>query len=307
MKKILFSILIILLSWNVGMSQQYPAISQYMFNQLYLNPASAGTHDYFTTSIVSRHQWTTFEGAPQTALLAVDGKIEAENMGLGLLVSNDRLGVVSNTEFYGVYSFMVQIDKRNKLSFGVKAGASNYREHNDELTYWDQDPVFDDDFESSWYPKAGFGVYFFNERFYAGISIPTLLAYDSRRDFSLDVEKASFFDRHYLFSSGYVFHISENLDLKPFTMIKYNDAAPLQADLNLTALIKKRLWLGVGYRTSTAWTGIVEFQINHMIRVGYSYDFLHADLYKYAGGTHEFMVGLDFGENLRKIKNIRYF
>ncbi len=290
-----------------GYSQQDPAFSQYMFNGLYLNPAYAGSHDYISASIVSRHQWTDFEGAPRTALLGVDGRIKNEHMGLGFLASNDELGVVSNSEFYAVYSYYIHLSQHTRLSFGLKAGAANYCERLDELIYWDHDKLFDGGYQSSWYPKFGFGMYLYRHNFYAGIAIPTILSYDRHFDFSLDMEESSFFRRHYFFTTGYVLPLSSDVVLKPFGLLKYSPGAPMQADFNLALLYKERFWLGLGYRSNTALTAMVEIQINHNIRLGYSYDFLHSDLYKYAGGTHEIMLGLDFGGNLRKFKSVRYF
>ena len=75
MKKIIL-IFTTMLFWSLsGSAQQDPMVSQYMFNGLYLNPAYAGSHDYWSSTLSYRNQWVGFEGAPETEIAAVDGRI----------------------------------------------------------------------------------------------------------------------------------------------------------------------------------------------------------------------------------------
>jgi len=53
-------------------AQQDVMISQYMFNGLFLNPAYAGSHKYYTSTLLNRNQWVNFTGAPRTFLASVD-------------------------------------------------------------------------------------------------------------------------------------------------------------------------------------------------------------------------------------------
>ena len=106
--------------------QQDVMVSQYMFNGLFLNPAYAGSHKYISSSLLQRTQWVGFSGAPRTLLLAVDGLVPStENMGLGLIVSNDRIGSTEQTDVYANYAYQIKLGK-GKLAFGLKAGVSNY-------------------------------------------------------------------------------------------------------------------------------------------------------------------------------------
>jgi hypothetical protein len=52
---------------------------------------------------------------------------------------------------------------------------------------------------------------------------------------------------------------------------------------------------------------MVEYQTNHKFRVGYAYDITTSKLRNYSAGTHEIMIGYDFGKDLAKIKTPRYF
>ena len=91
MKKFIISAFLIALALPSFFAQQELMVSQYMFNGLLLNPAYAGTHSYFQTSLLHRSQWVNFDEAPVTQVFAIDGPIANEKLGVGLLVTNDKL------------------------------------------------------------------------------------------------------------------------------------------------------------------------------------------------------------------------
>ncbi|MBS1637383.1 MAG: type IX secretion system membrane protein PorP/SprF [Bacteroidetes bacterium] len=307
MKKYLIIIWIAITATQVQ-AQQDVMVSQYMFNGLFLNPAYAGSHKYVSSSLLHRTQWLGFSGAPKTMLFAVDGlaPTAAKNMGLGLIVSNDRIGSTEQTDIYANYSYQLRLGK-GKLSFGLKAGVSNYVFKSNNLLVWDSNDELFAGKRSVWLPKFGAGAYYFCEKWYAGISIPTLLAYDAGHNFGFDVNQNTFLNRHYYLTGGYVFTLNDEFKLKPSALIKYLPAAPLQVDLNLNVLYKDMIWLGASYRTGDAVTAMVEYQTNTRFRVGYAYDFTTSKIRNYSSGTHEIMIGYDFGKDIVKIKTPRYF
>lgn len=307
MKKII-SIIISVLTLSTATAQQDVMISQYMFNGLFLNPAYSGSHKYYSSSLLHRTQWVNFSGAPKTLLLAVDGlaPTKSENMGVGLIVSHDRIGATEQTDIYANYAYQLKL-KTGKLAFGLKAGVSNYVFKSDNLTIWDaNDEVFTGR-RTAWLPKFGFGAYYFCDKWYAGLSIPTLLAYDPNYSFGVDVNKSSFLNRHYYVYGGYVFKLNDEFKLKPSALIKYLPAAPIEADINLNMLYKDQFWFGVSYRTLDAVVFMVEYQTNTRFRVGYAFDLTTTKIRKYSAGTHEIMIGYDFGKNIIKEKTTRYF
>jgi type IX secretion system PorP/SprF family membrane protein len=90
-------------------------------------------------------------------------------------------------------------------------------------------------------------------------------------------------------------------------MLKYQPQAPPEADVNLNVLYKQRFWLGAGYRSGDAIVGMLEYQVNPMLRIGYAYDMTTSLLRSYSGGSHEVMIGIDLGKDLIRIKTPRYF
>lgn len=305
MKKLILGSLLTLISLTLT-AQQDAMISQYMFNGLFLNPAYAGSHPYFGTTAMHRTQWVGFEGAPRTSSFAIDGPIQKDKMGLGLLIVNDKIGVTQQTDIYANYSYKIKLGNGN-LAFGLKAGASSYSANLSDLTVWDEDETFAGDRNSRWLPKFGFGTYFYSEKAYAGLSIPTLVTYDPGNHFSFDINGSTQFRRHYFLNAGYVFTINPMVKLKPSMLVKYVAAAPVQAEFNLNALLCDALWVGASYRTGDAIAAIGEYQVTPRLRVGYTYDFTTSIMNKYSHGTHEIVIGYDFRSEKIKMKNPRYF
>ena len=307
MKKLITS-LAILFSCVSAYGQQEALVSKNVFNGLLLNPAYAGSHPYFSTSLLYRSQWTGFAGAPNTQMLEFDGPLAKEVMGVGLVISHDKIGVTDQTDFYASYSYKLKIGEENKLAFGLRAGATNYVSKMSQLTVWDNgEDVFMNDVKAYLVPKFGFGMYFFGEKYFAGFAIPTLIAYDNNYSFSLNVDKSSFVRRHYYLNGGYVFDLNETMKLKPALLMKYVPAAPLQADISTSLIYKDMLTFGLGFRTGDAIVGMLEYRTSQRIRIAYAYDFTVSKFRKYSGGSHEIVIGYDFGGGKDKNTSPRFF
>jgi len=65
--------------------------------------------------------------------------------------------------------------------------------------------------------------------------------------------------------------------------------------------------VGASYRSNDAIVAILEYQVSKKLRVGYSYDFTTSELKNYSTGSHEIIIGYDFGFNVLKMKTPRYF
>lgn len=308
MKKVILTAVMAMAAMVGLKAQQEAMFSQYMFNQLFLNPAYAGTQKYISSTLLYRSQWTNWEGAPKTAVLAVDGPFANETMGWGLAICNDQIGVNNTTDIYANYAYKIKFSDRSRLSFGVRAGGT-YINAKEPAIYWDEsDPNMQP--YRTFATRVGFGMFFNTEKFYAGVSFPTLLAYVPKTSFNIDFTKAGFLRRHYFLQAGYVFKVNDFLKIRPSFLMKYQSktVSPSQFDFNLHFLFNDKVWLGASYRTQDAVVGMIEFLINRRFRLGYAYDYkIQSVRYNYVGASHEFMLGFDFGRGLLKVKTPRYF
>ena len=97
-------------------------------------------------------------------------------------------------------------------------------------------------------------------------------------------------------------------------MIKYVKNAPVDMDLNLTAILKNDLWLGVSYRFGGSKVQgfgesvdlYAQYQITNALRLGVAYDFTLSEIRSQNTGTYEFYVTYCLRKTGR-ISNPRFF
>lgn len=308
MKKYLLQLTCLLLFPMMGMAQQDLMVSQYMFNGLLLNPAYAGTHDYSTITGLYRRQWVNMPGAPESQLLSLEGPMKKAPVGLGLMLTNDKIGVSSQTDISGQYSYRLKL-RYGQLAMGLRGSMGFYRSNVADLKIWDaNDAAFAVQNVSKIMPNFGVGGYYFTEQAYLGFSIPHLLNYDPNTNFSVTTTGALGLERHYYVTGGYVYKVNTHVALKPSFLVKLARSQPANLDLNINALIEETLWIGFSLRTRDSFVTIIEIQLSDNFRLGYSYDRPVSNLRQYSSGSHEIMVAYNFGNtNSLKMKNPRYF
>src|SRR5688500_2133531 len=118
MKKILY-FLVIGLS---ARAQQLPQYSQYMLNEMAINPAVAGRDDFAEVRSNSRQQWIGITDAPRTYMLTLQRPVTGRNMGLGMNLFTDIVGPTRRTGLSFSYAYHLKLNKELNLSFGLSAG-----------------------------------------------------------------------------------------------------------------------------------------------------------------------------------------
>jgi type IX secretion system PorP/SprF family membrane protein len=303
-----YIIALALLSCTVGIAQQLPQFTQYMYNTVSINPAYAGSRG--TLSIVGLHrsQWVGFDGGPITQTLSVNSPLRNEKIGLGLSVINDKLGDERFTYAYGNFSYTIKTGEKARLAFGVSAGFTSYTLDRFAADNSGNDPsIYGVD--DRWSPNIGAGLYWHTNRWYLGLSAPRLLTNDYNNDSNNGQDYAALERVGYYFTGGYVFDLGENVKLKPAFLIKAVNGAPLSFDITANFLFYEKFWLGGGYRidqNTSAIAGIVDFQVSKQLRIGYSYEYPLSDINSYTGGTHEILLMFELFK-MKRIKSPRYF
>jgi type IX secretion system PorP/SprF family membrane protein len=294
LKRILFVLALICGSIIIS-AQQAPLFTHYMDNTLEVNPAYAGSREALTVMALHRSQWAGFNGAPVTQTITAHTPLENEHIGLGLSLLNDRIGPSNNTSLFADFAYIIKLNEKSKLAFGLSAGMNIYQASLSSLQLDVQiDPSFQNNINNRVTPNFGFGAYYSRERFYAGISIPALL----QNSYSV-VKQTNGSDlvgkeqRHYFLIAGALFHLTDNLDLKPTTLIKVTPNAPIQEDFTATLIVIKKILFGVMYRTGDAFGGLVGFNFTDQLYLGYSFDWSYG-IQTYNQGSHEIVLRYDF-------------
>jgi len=289
-------------------AQYEPMFTQYHNNEMFINPAYAGSRGYPSMALLYRDQWVGIEGAPRTGTFSIHAPFFNDKMGLGLCIMNDRIGVTNQTSTFINYAYHLPVSENAKLSFGLQGGIVNVKERlSDVITIDPNDPEFANDINKTM-PNFGFGTYYSTRNFYLGFSIPRFL--ENKIDpYAMKIvsNRVKMQNWHYYLYSAYVGTLSPSVKMKPCVMIKTTDGAPVEGDLSLHFLFKELFWLGASFRTGDAVALITQFQITKQLRFGYSYDYTFTKLSNYNNGSHEFTIGYDFTFNKAKIVTPRFF
>ncbi len=300
--------LIALLLGGAVSAQQDPQFTQYMFNLLALNPAYAGSAERVSVKGLTRHQWVGFEGAPMTQTLTVHSPVWHQSLGIGGTVMRDEHGPVTQ---YGIMldvAYRIFLEGNNKLSFGLKGGLNLFQGRFAELNPLQaNDQVFQQNVSSKTDPQFGFGVMYYGDRFYLGLSTPKLMRTEFFETDSLQFVSEMGQRPHYFLSGGYVWDMGNYTKFKPTFLLKAVDGAPLSFDLSANFLFYEKFWLGAMYRHTDAVGALVQYHISNDLTVGYAYDYPLSTLRNYSGGSHEFMLGFELGNKLKGIRSPRYF
>ncbi|TKC04251.1 PorP/SprF family type IX secretion system membrane protein [Pedobacter frigoris] len=331
-KGALISIGLMALGITRSHAQQNIQFTQYIFNTLSVNPAYAGYKEEWFAQMAYRNQWTGIDGAPKTAQLSIDGVADREkkNVGLGLQITDDRLGPQSLTSIYANYAYRLRLDAEDtqRLSFGIGVGLSQYGLDGEKLRPVDQGDV---DLPvgkiSSTIPDMRFGVYYYNPKWYIGASVMDLLSGDNSNSvFNWDNNTVSNLKRkrHFYLIAGTLLNLSPDTKLRPSIMLKEDLKGPTSLDINGMLIFGGRFWVGASYRTGiTLWkkdyaegqqlskqnsvSGITQFYINDRFRIGYSYDYIVSKLSSVQNGTHEITLGLTFPGKGKRVLSPRFF
>lgn len=298
------SLLMMMSLYLISAGQQDPMYTQYIFNMQTINPAYTGTWQTVGFLAISRLQWIGIEGHPSTQTFSIQTPFKSENVGLGLNVVHDQIGMEDRMLFNLDYSYRLGLSEKTSLRFGIKGGFTNYSNPLPFYTIYDQgDPNFMNDVKNRFMPNVGLGAFLSSDRAYLGVSVPKLV--QSRFNVN-STENFTITDYRQLYASGgLVFNLSTDVKFKPTFMSKLVEGAPFQYDLSANFLLREKFWLGAMYRSGDAVGVIAQWIFQNRFRVGYSADFTTTDVRNYHKGVHEVMVSYEL--DWHKFISPRYF
>lgn len=324
MKKFLLNLLFCICPF-VLLAQEDALYSQYMFNNLLINPAYSGYKEEINASILGRSQWTGIKGAPKTQSFLVDGAFfENKNVGLGVAIVNDRAGLQGQTSAYANYSYRLPVSQQSRLCFGLGLGVAQYTLYAKDAEVDDQTDQNFSANQNYFSPDARFGVYFNNDKFYIGASATNLLA----ELINKNKPRAQFVilpTTHLFLTAGGIFNVDDDVKIKPSIMLRDSPSSIGNIDINGSVLIKEKVWIGASYRIGVdMWknknsfssnfqqnsvVGVLEVFIAKQFRIGYAYDYALSTLNNYTSGTHEISIGYTIGSKVRNntLLTPRYF
>ena len=324
MKKILRFFVVFALGTQWGLAQQKPQYTQYVFNNLLLNPAVTGIENYTDVKLGYRSQWTGLQGAPVTSYLTIDAPIgdnfiqgdatafpaeggvnpssrlytqnymAAEpHHGIGFMIVSDQAGPITTTNIDATYAYHLGLTDRLNLAVGVAAGVNHISLNTSEITLENPlDPAIANGNNSQWKPDLSTGIWLYSSNYYFGASVQQLLPenlYFSTDHSTVDQSKTV---PQYFVTGGVKLFLNDDITLLPTFLIKEINPTPLTYDINAKISFKDKLWIGASYRHGDSFGVLAGLNISSFINIGYSYDITTSALNTVSNGTHEIVISL---------------
>ena len=271
-----------------------PVTSQYVLNPLTINAAYAGNRGVLNLAAFYRKQWVGINGSPETMTFAADAPLLDKKLGLGFIITNDKIGVTKDTKIHTSYAYKIDVGE-GILSLGLGAGLITTSTSWSDLVVLDPgDEIYLADSKNFIVPSFSFGAWYSFRNYFAGFSIPALTDYKfnyNTNKFSTDFNPEQYY---YMFNTGYVFNISNKISLFPSTLITYSAGENPLFDINAIINFDSRLWTGLSYRNNRSAVALLQFSVNRQTKLAYTYDFDFGELGKYSNGSHEIMIRYEF-------------
>lgn len=280
-------------------AQQTPSFSEYNYNPFILNSAYAGLTENTEVSISNAGFFNQFEGSPRTFSVSGHGSFNRGKVGLGAGIIRDQIGVTTSTSIFGAYSYKIFFDFESNrpywqlynpgvLSFGITAGVQQYQDNLLDLGIVG-DPNFSENITAT-IPTIGLGFLFNHASFYVGFSAPNILGDALATEDNLNLENPTYGYFGYRFFNNRF----QDLMIKPNMLLKYENGAPLQADINLAVSFRNKFEIGTGYRTSSSINFLTGVYLFDNVRFVYNYNLAIND--SPLGNTHGFILSYQFGD-----------
>ncbi len=298
----ILSIALLLITLN-SYGQQDPQFTQYMYNTITVNPAYAGSRGHLSVLGLHRSQWVGINGAPTSQVLTVEGPV-GNNVGLGLVVTNDELGPSNEVFIDANFSYTIQLSEAKKLSFGIKGGGRIFNVDFSRGLFENPDVAFQNNIENEFFPTIGAGIYYHSPSSYIGLAVPNFF---SEEHYDGAVQEIATERLHYFLIGGKIIDLTADLKFKPAFFVKWVPGAPAIADVSANILFKETFNFGIAYRWDDSFSGLLGLQVSPAINVGYAYDLTTSDLRNFNSGTHEIFLRFEFKSIEKRLKSPRFY
>jgi type IX secretion system PorP/SprF family membrane protein len=295
MRTITFLVSALMLSWSAS-AQQEQMYTQFMFNKLAFNPGYAGSFSSPTLTTVYRQQWVGLEGAPSAQVLSYSQPFLNNRVGLGGTIMRQQIGISTNLTVDFAYAYRVKL-KRGTFAFGLQVSTRNIRQNwaDPRIVALDQqDEGIPTEPKSKLLPNFGTGFYYvaYKDKWFVGLSAPRLVAN------SIDVaDFGTVFSRevqHINMMGGITFKPNDMVQITPQALFRYAAGAPLDAEMNVSVLLRKKIHGGLTYRVggdTKGWGESVDvmlgLQVTDHLLFCLSYDVGMTSLRKFNDGSVE--------------------
>ena len=292
-------------------AQQPTLITHYMFTNMQINPAFAGTSSGIAINGLARTQlmgWKDPDGTksgPETYLMTADMPVKLLRGGIGLSISQDKIAFQKNITLQLDYSYHTEVGA-GQLCYGAKANIFNLSFDGKFTPIDGGDPVTTalDGKQSSMSVDIGLGVFYkVPEKYYLGLSADNILQTSAKKLYYQA-------RRTYYLTGGYQWMIPDHpaFEVLPSAIIMFDGAV---VQMNLDAIVKynNKFYGGLGYRFQDAVSVLAGVYMKGL-QIGVAYDINTSALSKYNNGAMEVLISylfkIDVDKYRKSYRNTRF-
>lgn len=297
-------------------AQQEAQFTQFMYNQLYFNPAYAGARGMPSFTLIYRNQWTGFNGAPTSKLLSFNSPLFGDRVGFGLTIHNQTIGIFNNWSAAMAYSYNIVINEESSLRLGLQGKMQYYGIDFSDPSVIVVDPTDQsikyDQSTDKYSGNFGVGMHLKIKQMFFGIGAPAFFPNEVGFNTNTLVPQVAEEASHYYFIAGTLLPLTQNIQFKPTGLFKYVYSAPPSIDLNLSLVFNLVFTAGVSYRftdgnsKSDSFDILALYQINNFA-IGAAYDVPVSEIKEQTSGTFEILLRYDFLKETTDMANPRFF
>lgn len=274
MNRHILILIVFITTINAAMGQSLRNSNLYTVNPTLINPAAYVNDNLYRVYLNSHMQWIGVPGAPRNNIVGF-GMSPTRNIGVGISISNDRIGLFNYLDAHLKYAYRANFDVEHYLNMGLSAGISNNRMLLENIEHADLSDITIGEFDQTTF-SSGFGFQYKLKNLEAQVILPNIYN-NSKLNF------------HNITFLSYEMGVNDEWNIRPSILMRNSDVLSYQTDLNLMAIWQKAFWIQAGYRTNQSYLFSAGVCYNNY-EIGYAYQFDSKPLSTSNSGSHEIQL-----------------
>ncbi len=284
-------------------AQQTPLFSAYHFNKFSINPAFTGIDNQYRAFGFYRSQWADMPGRPITGGFTIEGSFWKDQIGAGIFVLNDRIGIFNQTNASFSYAQKIKLAEHHQISLGLQGAAFvNQIDFSNALAVDINDPSVAGQELSKAVFDLNAGISYKWKNLLLGFCVPQVLQPNAEYTDAPSQPASYTYVRHYNALAQYKISLAkEKFNITPTLLMRKGAHTDFQFDATLLLDYKNTVFAGAGYRNYFGVITMAGINVLDMFTVAYAFDFTTQETLKgNVGNTHEVVFGFHLPSDYKK-------
>ncbi len=297
-RKIIIGLVLLI---NILKAQNEIIVNQYSQNIFALNSSYSSLSNRAEANVYYKKLWAGFADSPEFSQITLASPLKNKKLGLGLNLMYQQIGLFTNLNAQGSFSYKLKLNDINYLSFGLQAGIKRLQVNFSKINAYHSDEFLNyPTLQASTLPTADFSVSYQRKNFLAFVSANQLLANKFKfNDATYQPSLKSQVVPYYLIGIKWDKTLSKQFNNSVCLIARSHQGLPIQAELSDVVTWQNKFSVGLGYRQTYSAYVLTRLNITPNLLVGYSYEYNVRKLNKYTNGGHEINICYKLGTGLK--------